>query len=111
MAEKKVATGKMGVFSWIVLVIQLALSCALMFFLRNIVPVKYMGIAGAVLVGLVLLLFLGVYLSSKKSRKVLVGIFVALSLIVSVVLGAGLVVVNQGLSTLDSVTEAEYQTQ
>ena len=110
MAEKKVATGKMGIFSWIVLVIQLALSCALMFFLRNIVPVKYMGIAGSVLVGLVLLLFLGVYLSSKKSRKVLVGIFVAFSLIVSVVLGAGLVVVNQGLSTLDSVTEAEYQT-
>ena len=110
MAEKKVATGKMGIFSRIVLVIQLALSCALMFFFRNIVPVKYMGIAGAVLVGLVLLLFLGVYLSSKKSRKVLVGIFVAFSLIVSVVLGAGLVVVNQGLSTLDSVTEAEYQT-
>ncbi len=100
----------MSVFSWIVLVIQLVLSCVLMFFIRNMVPVKYMGIAGAVLLGLVLTFFLGVYLSSKKNRKVFVAIFVALSLIVSVALGAGLVVVNQGLNTLDSVTEAEYQT-
>ncbi len=111
MAEnKKKYKGSLNAFSWIVLAIQAALSCVLMFFLRNIVPVKYMGIAGVVLVGLVLVFFLGLYLGSKKKKKVLVGIFVALSLIVSVVLGAGLVVVNQGLSTLDSVTDAEYQT-
>ncbi len=108
--NENVDSGKMSAFIKIALVIQFALSCVLMFFIRNILPAKYLGVVGVTLICLVFIFLVGAYFASKKRRKTLLGIFVALSMIVSVILGAGVVVVNQSLNTLDSVTDAEYQT-
>lgn len=110
MAKKKNGTAKLSMLAWVLLAVQFVLSSAIVFLIRNIVPIKYLVVAAAILIGLVLIFFVGIYFSSKKNRKAFVGIFVVLSLIVNVLLGMGFAAVNHGFRTLNLVTDAEYQT-
>lgn len=104
------SSNKISVFGMIIPFVGFVLSALIIFFIRGIVPIRYLCCIGAALLILCLIIFSGIYAGLKKQRKILLSLFIVLGLIVDIVLGIGLFAVNHGLSTLKSVADGEYQT-